>query len=243
MRCVRTSVNVNTRRFAQGLRWRGALCRPRPGGAAGRVHDAYTREQSRATTRDAKKERRAIRAIRCGLEVGEEALWDRHMCPSPRLTALLIAKFGVDGPTGNARKPRDEYGRITSDALTDDEIFGAILPACINMFSVLTPLFVGIDSQVRDNRHFIPLGDESIRPYLLALARATAGVLGTSEEVVRHLLYVPEGGGAPRCFDDQIQGLVASCAEELAQGRAHTRRSGLPFTQHDLGVHRSLPSH
>ena len=36
--------------------------------------------------------------------------------------------------------------------LTDDEIFGAIVPTCIDMFSILTPLFVGVDPQSRDRR-------------------------------------------------------------------------------------------
>jgi hypothetical protein len=36
--------------------------------------------------------------------------------------------------------------------LTDDEISGAIVPTCINMFSILTPLFVGVDPQIRDSR-------------------------------------------------------------------------------------------
>jgi hypothetical protein len=222
-------------RSAQLVEWT-ARCRARPSGVAGRVHDAHTREQAQVVSRDAKKERRAIRAIRCGLETGEEALWDRHMCPSPRLTALLTAKFGVDEETGNARMPRDESGTITSADLTDDEIFGAIVPTCINMFSILTPLFVGVDTNIRDNKHYIPLGDESVRPYLMALVRASAAVLGTSEDVLRHLMYVPEGRGAPRCLDDQIQGLIESCAEELAPDRAHSKRSGLPFAQKDLGV-------
>ena len=49
------------------------------------------------------------------------------MCPSPRLTALLTAKFGVDEETGNARMPGDgSWKEWTQQMLAKNDIGYAI---------------------------------------------------------------------------------------------------------------------